>query len=70
MATKKSEEMKIIMKDNKIITRRELFKRKERFHKELAKLPFEEKIKILVRLQKIAYDIRKPSGEKRKAWKI
>ncbi len=33
----------------------DLFKVKELFHKEQAKLPFEEKIKILVRLQKIAW---------------
>jgi len=45
------EELKIIMKDNKIITRKELFKRKEEFHKELAKLSFEEKIEILFILE-------------------
>ena len=32
----------------------ELFKAKELFHRELAKISFEEKIKMLVRLQEIA----------------
>lgn len=40
-----------------------IFKAKDRFHKEQAKLPFEEKIKILVKLQQIAYDV---SGLKKK----
>ena len=35
-----------------------LFKAKERFHKERAKLPFEEKIQILFRLQEIAHNIK------------
>ena len=34
-----------------------IFMAKDRFHKEQAKLPFEEKIKILVKLQQIAYDV-------------
>lgn len=34
-----------------------IFKAKDRFHKEQAKLPFEEKIKILVKLQQIANDV-------------
>lgn len=48
-------EMKIITKDNKTITLKELFEGKERTRKEQANLSFEEKIKILVSLQKIAY---------------
>ena len=47
-----------------------LFKVKEKFHKKLAKLPFEEKIKILVKLQKIANDIRSSSRKKHSVWKI
>jgi len=47
-----------------------LFKEKELFHKELAKLSFEEKIKILVRLQKIAQAIQPPSKKKQMVWKI
>lgn len=40
---------------NKIITRKELFERKEKFRKTQVNLSFEEKIKALVDLQKIAY---------------
>lgn len=39
----------------KIITRKDLFKRKEKFRRVKALMPFEEKIKALVDLQKIAY---------------
>ncbi len=60
----KEEEIKIVMGDNRIITRKELFKRKEIFHKELAKIPFEEKIKILIYLQKIVNNIQKFSKGK------
>jgi hypothetical protein len=63
---RKSEETKIIMKDNKRITRKELFKKKELFHKRLAQMPFEQKIRMLVRLQEIADSIKK----KQRAWKI
>jgi len=54
---KKDEEIKIVMKGNRIITRKDLFRKKELFHKELAKMPFEEKMKILIHLQKIANSI-------------
>ena len=37
----------------------ELFQAKARFHKELAKLPFEDKMEILFRLQEIAREIKK-----------
>ncbi len=60
----KEEEIKIVMGDNRIITRKELFKRKEIFHKELAKMPFEEKIKMLICLQKIVNSIQKFSKGK------
>jgi len=49
------EKIKILAKDNKIITLRELFEGKQKTRMEQAKLPFEEKIKALVDLQKIAY---------------
>ena len=62
------EEMKITMPGNRILTRKELFKRKEEFHKEQANLPFEEKIRILVQLQKMAKNIKKKSGQT--IWKI
>jgi hypothetical protein len=48
------EEIKILTKDNEVITLKELFERKERARKEMANIPFEEKIRILVQLQKIA----------------
>lgn len=47
-----------------------LFREKELFHNELAKLPFEEKIKRLVRLQKIAQTIRPSPQKKQMIWKI
>lgn len=53
-----NDEMKIVMADDRIITRKELFEKKEEFHKEQARLPFEEKIKILIRMKKIANSIR------------
>ena len=45
-------------KKGKLITRQKLFKNKEKFHKEQAKLPFEEKIRMLVKLQEIAVRIK------------
>lgn len=48
------ETIKILTKDNEVITLKELFERKEKARKEMANIPFEEKIKILVDLQKIA----------------
>jgi len=59
--------------ENKELQRQEikdLFKAKELFHKELARLPFEEKIKILVHLQKIANGIQTSSKKKKMIWKI
>lgn len=50
---------KIVVSKKRILSERELFKAKEKFHKNLAKLPFEEKLKILTQLQKIAKEIRK-----------
>ena len=47
---------------------KDLFKKKDLYHRKLAELPFEEKIKIVVKLQKIANRL-KPS-EKRILWKI
>lgn len=48
----------------------DLFKEKEIFHKERAKLSFEEKIKILVHLQNIAQTIHPSSKKKHNVWKI
>lgn len=67
---KKNDEMKILTKDNRIITRKELFEKKELFHKQLAQLPFEQKIRMLVRLQEIADSIRTSHKKKQRAWNI
>ena len=48
-----------------------LFIAKELFHRELGKISFEEKIKMLVRLQKVTNDIKSIAGkEERRVWKI
>ena len=39
---------------NQIFTREELFKEQEKFHIQQVNIPFEEKIKVLVELQKLA----------------
>jgi len=59
----KKDAMKIILHDGRIMTRKELFASKEKFHKQQAKLPFREKIRILIQLQKIAHAI-KPGAPK------
>ena len=69
MFNEESKEKKIIISENRAITRKELFERKEQFHQEQAKLPFEEKIKILINLQKIASGIKGKSDNKM-IWKI
>jgi hypothetical protein len=51
----RKKEVKIKREDGRLITLEELFESKKKTRMELAKLPFEEKIKILVELQKIAY---------------
>lgn len=59
-------ERKIILKGRKI-SRKEIFKAKKEFHLKQANLPFEEKIKILINLQKIAAAVK---GKKDFIWKI
>jgi len=49
MATNK----KLKLRDGKVITMDELFKAKEQYHRELSRLPFEEKMKILMRMRRI-----------------
>ena len=44
---------KIELRSGKIITMDKLFKAKEQFHKELSRLPFEEKIEILLNMRRI-----------------
>jgi hypothetical protein len=46
-------ERKIEIKKGKILTRAELFRAKERYHKKLSRMPFEDKIRILMQLWKI-----------------
>ncbi|MCL5276204.1 MAG: hypothetical protein M1517_00225 [Deltaproteobacteria bacterium] len=48
-----------------------IFKAKELFHKKQAKITFEKKLKILTRLQKIANEIGRYNGhKKRMVWKV
>lgn len=53
------EDIKIEKRKGKIVKKSQIYKKKIEFHKKMAKLPFEEKIKILVKLQEIASKIRK-----------
>lgn len=69
MQNRKINEKKIAIKNNIVVTRQELFESNEKFHKEQAKLPFEEKIKILVRLQEMTRYIKREI-EKSDIWKI
>lgn len=48
------EKITIISKGRRRITLKQLFAGKQRARKEMANLPFEEKIKILASLQKLA----------------
>ncbi len=49
-----------------------IFKQKKYYHRKQAKLPIEDKVRILVELQKIALTIRpkKDNDDKRFVWKI
>lgn len=47
--------MKIITKDNEVISLKDLFERKKISRKIMAGLKFEDKIRALIDLQKIAY---------------
>lgn len=60
--------MKIRTSDGRLITREEFFRENEKFHEDRARLPFEEKVKILVELQKIAAGIRPEM--KKSVWRI
>jgi hypothetical protein len=51
---------KIELKNGRVMTMEELFKAKEQFHRELAGLPFEEKIKILMNMRRIV-ELKKPA---------
>ena len=60
--------MKIRTSDGRLITREKFFRENEKFHEDRARLPFEEKVKILVELQKIAAGIRPEM--KKSVWRI
>ncbi|RPI75267.1 MAG: hypothetical protein EHM45_15345 [Desulfobacteraceae bacterium] len=49
-----------------------IFRQKEEFHRRQARLPIEEKIRILIELQKIAITIRpgQQPNERRQVWRI
>lgn len=49
------EDIKIATHKNKVITLKELFEGKEESRKQMANLPFSEKIEILISLQELAY---------------
>jgi hypothetical protein len=44
---------KIELRSGRVVTMDELFKAKGQFHTELSRLPFEEKIKILMNMRRI-----------------
>ena len=50
----------------------DIFRKKEEYHLDQARLPIEEKVKILVELQKISLTIRPKQNEtdKRLVWQI
>jgi len=51
---------------------KKIFRVKEQFHKDRARLPIEEKIKMLVKLQKLAIDIPTayPENRFKMVWEI
>jgi len=63
-------EKNVEIRKGKIITMNELFRRKERFHKKLSQISFEDKIKILMQLWKIAANRRQSPTKKKTFPKI
>lgn len=51
-----NEQLKIVAQNKRITTLKELFEGKNKARKLMAGLPFEEKIKILISLQEVAYN--------------
>ena len=64
----KDEKIRILTKDNKVMTLKKLFEEKERLRKKQANLSFEKKIRALIVLQRIA----RSWGEKKDVmvWKL
>jgi hypothetical protein len=60
----------IIQYNKKLVTK--IFKQKKALHRQQARLPIEQKIKLLVQLQKIALTIRPKRGKKdrRVVWQL
>jgi hypothetical protein len=48
--------IKVVGKDGEVLTLQEFYEAERRTHLEQARLPFEEKIRILVTLQKLALE--------------
>lgn len=70
MAVTHKNNSKIMMSRKRMITRQELFEKKKEFHRKQARLPFEEKIRILIRLQRIASSIKiKALSGKNSGWR-
>ncbi len=74
MVAGRSGETRIVVGDNRVITRGDLFEKKGQFRKEQARLPFEEKIRILVRWQEIARSaqasLRPGASQTRTVWRL
>lgn len=61
------EKIKIGLQNGKIITREKLYQNISRFHKEQARLPFEEKIAMMIKLQVLAKGIKRNN---KMIWKV
>jgi hypothetical protein len=50
----------------------DIFKRKEKFHRKQARLPIQEKIRILIELQEISLTVKPKTGpdDKRMVWQL
>jgi hypothetical protein len=61
---------RFIQYNKKIV--QDIFRKKEEYHRAQARLPIEEKLKILIELQKISLTIRPKQNEtdKRLVWQI
>lgn len=51
---KNDPDLKVMTRDGRILTLQEMYEEHEKTHAEQAELPFEEKIKVLVDLQRLA----------------
>lgn len=65
---KTGSDLKVKTRDGRILTLKEMYEEHEKTHAEQAALPFEEKIRILVDLQRLAFSWGKKSDVI--VWKI